>query len=157
QPMTSNLNVNDKKAVPNMAVVPVGTDGKINFFNASGNVNLIVDISGYFDPGAGSTFNATGPCRVFDTRVGTGTCSSAPHVPIAQIVRPQTLSVKVTGVNGVPATATAVVLNITAVNATSTTFLPAWPDGITRPTTSNLNVNNNKAIPNMAVVPVGAG
>jgi hypothetical protein len=157
RPTTSNLNVNDNKAIPNMAVVPVGAGGMIDFFNANGNVNLITDISGYFAPGAGSSFTPTGPCRVFDTRVGTGTCTSAPHVTVAPIGQAKMLSVKVTGVNGVPATATAVVLNLTAVGATGTTFITAWPDGSSRPLTSNLNVNSNKAIPNMAVVPVGTG
>ena len=63
-----------------------------------------------------------------------------------------------TGVGGVPANATAVVLNITAVGASVPgTFISAYPDSPTVPTVSNLNVNSSGAIPNLAIVQVGPG
>ncbi|HEY7857451.1 MAG TPA: hypothetical protein VIC82_03025, partial [Candidatus Nanopelagicales bacterium] len=63
----------------------------------------------------------------------------------------------VAGVAGVPANATAVVLNLTAVGATRPTWVAAWPDGQPRPTVSNLNVSSAAPTPNLAVVPVGDG
>jgi hypothetical protein len=37
-------------AVPNLATVPVGAGGYIDLYNASGRVNLLGDICGYFAP-----------------------------------------------------------------------------------------------------------
>ena len=51
----------------------------------------------------------------------------------------QTLRVKVAGVRGVPADATAASVNVTATQADTTTFLTAYPCG-TQPGTSNLNL-----------------
>ena len=44
------------------------------------------------------------------------------------------------GNRGIPTGATAIVLNLTVVNANATTFMTLWPDGTSRPTTSNLDV-----------------
>jgi hypothetical protein len=48
QPTASDLNVTSLWPVPNLVVVGVGSDGTINLFNAAGNVNLIVDVLGYY-------------------------------------------------------------------------------------------------------------
>jgi hypothetical protein len=94
---------------------------------------------------------------VFDTRFGTGTCAGSPAVAKTPLGAQKVLTVQVTGVAGVPANATAVVLNLTAVGATVPTYVTAWPAGTARPTTSNLNVHDANPVPNTAVVPVGAG
>ncbi len=61
------------------------------------------------------------------------------------------------GTNGVPGTATAAIVNITAVNGTATSYLTAYPKGSTRPTASNVNWTAGVTSPNMAVVPLGTG
>ena len=127
RPTTSNLNVHDANPVPNTAVVPVGAGGAISLFSSSGSVNLLADITGYFAPGTASEFTAVGPCRVFDTRFGTGSCSGAHVVAKTPLGAQKVLTVQVTGVAGVPADATAVVLNLTAVGATLPTYVTAWP------------------------------
>jgi hypothetical protein len=48
RPTASDLNVTSFWPVPNLVVVGVGSDGTINLFNAAGNVNLIVDVLGYY-------------------------------------------------------------------------------------------------------------
>ena len=64
---------------------------------------------------------------------------------------------KVTGTGGVPATGIgAVVLNVTATEATANTFLTVFPSGEVRPLASNLNVVPNQDIPNLVVAKVGA-
>jgi hypothetical protein len=50
----------------------------------------------------------------------------------------------------------AVVLNVTAVNATSATYLTVFPDGASQPVASDLNVNPGPAVPNLVVVRVGS-
>jgi len=48
-PTTSNLNFVAGQTIPNLAVVPVGADGKIRLANrSSGTVQLIADIAGYY-------------------------------------------------------------------------------------------------------------
>jgi subtilisin family serine protease len=49
RPYASNLNWNTGQVVPNMAIVEVGTDGRINLYNAGGSVAVIVDIVGFLE------------------------------------------------------------------------------------------------------------
>jgi hypothetical protein len=158
-PPVSNLNVHNAGAVSNLAIVPVSLGGYIDLYNASGRVNLLGDISGYFAPGAGEANATVSPCRVFDTRTGTGTGFCVGSVPVVKspVAAGTFLTVKVTGVGGVPANATAVVVNLAAVGASTPTYVTAYPSGQKRPTVSNLNVNNAGAVPNLAIVRVGVG
>jgi hypothetical protein len=87
---------------------------------------------------------------VLDTRNGTGGYS-APVGPGG------TISLQVTGVDGVPASGvTAVVLNVTATNPTASSYVTVYPDGSSRPLASNLNFTAGETIPNLVTVPVGA-
>ena len=63
-------------------------------------------------------------------------------------------SVKVTG-NGVPSSAEAVALNITAVNATSTGYITVWPKGVSRPHASTLNPEPGSVTVNEIIAKVG--
>jgi PKD domain len=159
RPVVSNLNVANGLAVPNLVVVQLGSGGNVDFYNDKGSVNLIADVAGYFSPSSSSRYTPMTPCRVFDSRTGTGVCAGvlSPEVPRAPMPGGSTMRVKVTGLAGVPSNATAVVLNVTAVNATKGTFVTVYPDGVSRPAVSNLNVANGLAVPNLVVVRVGAG
>jgi hypothetical protein len=57
----------------------------------------------------------------------------------------------------VPADATAVILNLTAIGPTSATYVTAQPAGAPPATVSNLNASKSQTIANLVVVPVGAG
>ena len=50
QPVVSTLNATDGALTSNMAIVPAGSEGKIDAFAASGITNLLLDISSYFAP-----------------------------------------------------------------------------------------------------------
>ena len=71
-PSSSNVAVGRIKA--NMAVVPVGEDGKIQLFNHAGDLHLVVDVLGYFEQGIHTDTNRgrvvplDAPFRAFDTR-----------------------------------------------------------------------------------------
>ena len=66
-------------------------------------------------------FTSVTPARVKDTRPG------------SPIPAKGTITVDVTGLGGVPATgASAVVLNVTAVKPSSSTYLTVYPSGETR-------------------------
>jgi hypothetical protein len=99
---------------------------------------------------AGAVYVPLGPVRVMDTRYGIGV-AKAPVGP------GKTISLQVTGVDGVPSSGvTAVVLNVTAVGPTASSFVTVYPDGQARPGTSNLDFAKGQTIPNLVVVPVDA-
>lgn len=95
------------------------------------------DRLGYYHP--------VSPFRVLDTRPG------SPIGPKASI------SLTVTGKGGVPATGVAaIVVNVTAVQPTASTFLTVYPAGEARPTASNLNAPARAVIPNLVSSKVGS-
>src|SRR5258707_11573174 len=71
RPVTSNLSFTAGETIPNLVVVPVGADGKVDFYNSAGTVQLIADLSGYYTTGSASLLTPAGPVRVMDTRNGT--------------------------------------------------------------------------------------
>ena len=94
-----------------------------------------------------SAFVSIDPCRLLDTRTATKIG------PISTLGASTTRTATVWGTNGqcvVPATATAVAMNVTAVDGTASSFLTVWPsDAGARPGTSNLNwVPGAPATPN---------
>jgi hypothetical protein len=151
-PGVSNLNFTKNETIPNLVVVPVGADGKVDLYNSAGSVALFADMSGYYTSnGSGSKLVPVGPTRILDTRYGTG-------APKAQVGAGQRISLQVEGQPGVPATGvTAVVLNVTATRGTATSFVSVFPDGQTGPVSaSNLNFTKGETIPNLVIVPVAA-
>jgi hypothetical protein len=55
-PLAANLNYTAGQApVSNAATVQIGQDGKLSFYNLSGNVDISVDVSGYFLPAGSKT------------------------------------------------------------------------------------------------------
>lgn len=150
RPNTLNLFFYSGDKFPNLVIVPVGSNGKVDFYNDSGSVNLLADLEGYYTSG-GSWLDTTGPTRLLDTRNGTGGYST----PVGA---GKTISVKVVGKDGIPASGvTAVVLNVTAVSPTKTGYVTVYPYGKTRPGTPNLYFRAAETFPSLVIVPVGSG
>ncbi len=154
-PSTSNLNVADGNAVPNMVLARVGAGGHIRIVNSWGPTHVIADVAGWFgtagrhDDGAG--FVGIVPNRLMDSRVGIGG-------PVERFDHGETRELKVAGVGGIPANAESVVLNITSVLPDRIgSYVTAWPKGEPQPTASNVNGLIWTARANMAVVKVGDG
>ncbi len=147
----SNLNFTAGQTIPNLVVVPV-VDGKVSFYNNAGTVDLIADITGYFTTtGQGAKHSNLGPKRLMDTRSGLG-------VAKAPVGAGGVVTLPVAGVEGVPATGvTAVILNVTATNPTTSSHVSVYPSGTTRTSASNLNFTAGQTIPNLVVVPVVDG
>ncbi|MCY0950740.1 hypothetical protein [Streptomyces sp. H27-S2] len=96
----------------------------------------------------GSDFTPHTPTRLLDTRDGTG-------APRAKVAGFGTVKVKIEGNAKIPAGVTAVVLNVTVTNATSSGHITAYGSGDDRPTSSNVNYNAGQTVPNLVIVPVG--
>ena len=68
------------------------------------------------------------------------------------------LDLPVLGRGGVPTSGVgSVVLNVTVTRPSATSFVTVWPTGQPRPNASNLNFVAGQTVPNMVIVPVGAG
>jgi hypothetical protein len=149
-PKASNLNFLKGQIVPNLVTVPVGADGKVALLNASsGATHLVADVTGYYLPGnptAPGAFKAVGPVRALDTRDAS---------PAAPVLSDKAVTFRVAGANGVPASVSAVVFNLTVTEPQDFGFVTAYP-GTTRPDASNLNFLKGQTVPNLVVVPVGS-
>ena len=86
-----------------------------------------------------SRFVPMTPTRLLDTRDGTGGWPAGQRPSIAT-----TVTVRVGGVAGVPANASAVVLNVTATDARDQGYVTVYPAGGTRPLASNLNIERRR-------------
>jgi hypothetical protein len=63
----------------------------------------------------------------------------------------------VAGHNGVPADATAVVLNVTVTNTSASSYLTVFPAGTVPPLASNLNWTAGTTVPNLVEIPIRTG
>jgi len=147
-PNTSNVNFAVGQTIPNLVTVKVGTNGQVSFANAAGAVDVIVDLVGYFDAGAEDRYNALAPSRILDSRGSVGAWSA----PLSQGA-PRALTVR--GAGGVPATADAVIMNVTVTGATANSFVTAYPAGAGVPVASNVNFAAGQTIPNLVTVKIG--
>jgi len=159
-PVSSNLNFKPNQTIANLVTVPVGSDGTVAFFNHVGNVDVVVDLFGYYtNDGTGMDFHATAPARLADSRTGAGLINNngtpvgqggVGQVPIQNVNG-------VTGNNGLLGTAGALALNVTATNPTATSFISVYGSSGPVPATSNLNFTAGTTVPNSVVVPTNGG
>lgn len=156
QPATSNVNVERTgQTIANQVVVPV-SNAAVEVFSQGGG-HVIVDVLGYFtgQSAPASTvglFQPVDPVRILDTR------QAGELNPIEDYLKPRsewTIETPILGRKGIPYSATAVAMNLTAVYAEGSGFVTAWAAGTPRPASSNLNTTARKqVIANHAVVPV---
>ncbi|WP_159050822.1 PKD domain-containing protein [Streptomyces sp. IMTB 1903] len=150
RPKTSNVNYTAGQTVPNQVIVPVGKDGYIELYNGGWNaVDLIADVTGYFDRAAADGYTSVNPVRFVDTREGLGAARG-------QIAGQGTVGVQITGRSGIPAGATAVALNVTVTDPKQAGHLTVFPSGQAAPSTSSLNFTPGQTVANSVIVPVGA-
>lgn len=150
-PLVSNLNLPAGGIIANLVTVKVGEGGRVRFRNGLGTIDLVADIAGYYAGAATATYSPRSPVRVLDTRSGLG----APKVKLGP---GGTLDLLLAGTPGVPADALAIVLNLTATNPTSGTYIQAYPTPAAvsaPPTVSNLNVRAGQTIANLVTVRIG--
>jgi sugar lactone lactonase YvrE len=97
-------------------------------------------------PRAGTRFHPVAPTRVLDSRTAVGGWSGP-------LVDPEDLGLS----SAVPATATAVVMNVTVTEPQQPAYLTVWPAGQPRPVASNLNFGTGQTIANLVTVQLGTG
>src|SRR3954470_10928220 len=98
-----------------------------------------------------SQFVAVAPARLADTRPDQGAFGFTQ-------ISGNVVRVQVAGHAGVPANATAAVLNVTGVNTTAPGFVTVYPAGTDLPTASNVNFDGpGQVLANMVTVKLGVG
>ncbi len=113
---------------------------------ASASSNAVV-------PWSGSFFHSLAPTRLLDSRGPTGGFNG----PLGAGAGNAKALTVTGGVNAVPTTAAAVVLNVTATGGSANSFITVFPTGESVPSASNLNFAAGQTIPNLVTVKVGAG
>lgn len=143
-PLASNVNYNGLASASALATVPLDDDGDFCVYSMS-TTDVVVDLYALSKTTAHDGFRPIGPTRLLDTRDGSGTFGAAgaltPDLPLTVAVASA----------GVPAGATAVALNITAVAPTQAAFVRVAPCG-QDPLVSSLNVQAGQIVANAGVV-----
>ena len=153
-PTASNLNYVAGQTVPNAVVAKVSATGTVCLFT-SATTHLIADVAGYFAD-ATVVVPLAAPARLLDTRAD-GTTIDATFV--AGGFRPTggTVQLGVTGRAGIPATASAVVLNVTVDQPQAPGFITGYPAEAGRPNASNVNYVAGQTVPNAVIARLGSG
>ncbi len=153
-PTASNLNFDTNQTVPNLAVVPVATDGTIHLYNA-----------GPGPPTSSPTSSATpspepppfrGRCNP-SPRPGSSTpepvTAPPPAPPPGSPATAPSPSKSPAAAASRPPASAAVIVNLTVTQPATYGFITAYGNP-PLPTASNLNFNTNQTIANLAIVPV---
>jgi len=151
RPLASNLNAFTGDTIANLVISNMGADGTVCIFTQA-KTHLVVDVDGWFP--TSSRFTGVQPARLLDTRPGVKTVDgqgAGIGIRAAGTVTP----VKVTGRGGVPANATAVILNATVDGGTAAGYLTVYPCGIAPPLASNLNFVAGDTVPNSVIARLG--
>lgn len=148
RPPTSTLNTEPGHDTSNLAVVRVGASGQLLLYNNAGTGHLVADVVGYLP--AGPAYTPVTPSRVLDTRTGNG-------APVGAIGPAGRIDVQIAGRGDVPASANAVVLNLTSTAASAPSYVTVWPAGQPQPQASSLNVAPGLDVANLVVAEVGTG
>lgn len=153
RPVASNLNYAAGDVTANSVVAKLDEQGRICLYTLA-SANLIVDVSGSL---AGDYFTGLpSPKRLVDSRAGNDTVDGDVEGDGFRRAG-TTLQFPVVGRAGIPAEATAVALNVTAVGAASPGYLTLHPRNSNRPNASNVNYYGGGVYANTVVAAVGGG
>jgi hypothetical protein len=118
------------------------------------DTHVFVDVVGWYAPtsvAGGKQFQAITPRRVLDTSAGIGVAKGA-------VPRNGTVVVQVAGAGRIlPATARAVLLNLTSTSMRMLTYRTSWPVRPTWPSSSDVYLTRGRATSNLVLVRVRQG
>ena len=160
-PTASNLNFAPGQTVAVHVTATVGPDGNVRLYNSHGRTHLVVDVAGWYGPSGGGNAGLTplgAPARAFDSRPGTPGHAEGPFGEggrTAPLGAGQSIQLQLAGTGGVPADASAVVVNLTVTGPTSSGWFTLYPTGTPLPVASSLNFVPGLTVANLVVMPVG--
>ncbi|MGM1064140.1 RCC1 domain-containing protein [Saccharothrix sp. Mg75] len=142
RPDASSVNLTAGQITPNLVTVALGAGRRIALHNNQGSTHLAVDLVGHYAADRGHLFFPVTAFRALDTRLDGGPVGAGRS-------RGADLSTRL------PASAAAVVVNLTGTGATADTHVTAFATGTPEPATSNLNLVPGRDTANGAVVATG--
>jgi hypothetical protein len=162
RPTASNLNFGPGQTLANHVTATLGADGRFVVYNHFGLTHVVIDLVGYYAPSSAQGLTPITPVRALETRSGVPSgClpASGPGSHCAPFQSNETLQLPMRGATyqgtTIPMAATAVVLNVTAVQPSANGFLTVWPGGTSRPTASSLNFSPGSVVPNLVMAGIG--
>ncbi|MBM7790345.1 RHS repeat domain-containing protein [Tenggerimyces flavus] len=154
RPSVSTLQVGAGRAMSGLAQVKVGAGGKISVYAGSGQVNLIVDVEGYYLDNTQTgrdLYVPITPDRI--NNQGAMSAGGVRGIKILGATRYGNPAVQVIP----PAGVTAVVLSVTAIDPQGSGFFTVWPSGAVRPEMSTLSYTATDAnVTNTVIVKPGS-
>ncbi len=166
RPLASDLNWAPGETVASRVVAALGSGGAIAIYNYAGSADVVVDLAGYFDGASasmtGGLFVAASPARICDTRMpnssGDVISNQCDSSGAGALGTGSTRNIQVSGIpqDSVPASATAVVLNVTVTDTTAGGYLTIYPVGGSRPLASDLNWSAGVTRANLVVAKLGS-
>jgi hypothetical protein len=147
RPTVSNIDFPAGWTGANGTTVSVGSGGKVDIYNHSGNVQVIADVVGYYASSSstatpGGQMFPTDPWRLFDSRDdNTPMPSGGSFIEAVDFGSEFNSHIR------------ALAINITVVGPTGSGFLTTWDGQGDPPLASTLNYTTGKTVPNMAIVP----
>lgn len=146
-PSTTAVNYPARHGVTGLVVTALDPERRVDLTSSGGATDLTGDLVGYYtqSAGAGGHWTPTDAVRVVDTRSGLGAPSGA-----------TTGDVHVTLPATVPADATGVVLDVTAVDPTGDGYLRVTPAGVPAATTA-MNFSAGSSTTALALTATTAG
>jgi hypothetical protein len=140
-PDVSVLNYAASQTVANNAIATLSPAGEVCVYTWAG-ADVLVDVTGWLGPSAGSRMVPVGPTRSVDTRSGLGgsgrvAAGSVTRFDLTAALAPQS---------------TAVAVNLTALAPVNAGFMTAYPCSRGRPATSSVNFAAGETRPNNAIV-----
>lgn len=141
---TSTVNHLPRHDSANRATVALSR-GSLDVVLVGGRADVVVDVVGWYGPGATARFTPVQPVRAADTRTSGGPLKDGESRTLA-----------VGSAARLPSDAVAAVMTLTTFRQTArATHLIAWPAGSPRPRTSDLNTGSGRDQSGMAVVRLG--
>lgn len=150
RPTASNLNYSPGQVVANSAVAQLGTTGKVCVFTHAA-AHVIVDVSGMLTD---VFVGLDAPARLVDSRPGADTIDGDVEADGFRR-KGTTLQFPVTGRAKIPANATAVALNVTAVAPAEAGYLTLYPRNAKLPNASNVNFTSGGVVANTVIAGIG--
>ncbi len=169
-PEASNLSTHTGITTANLVTVPLGSNGQVSIYNFSGSTNVVVDAEGYYlatqsgEPPQGSHYIPVSPARIVDTRCSTSPqptwCPSenlpASNAGLHAIPPNGALSFTTAGIENIPISSAAAVLNVTVISGKTSGYLTLYPAGTSRPVASDLNFTSDSVHANQVVAVIGS-
>lgn len=138
KPATSNVNFTPGSTQPDLVAVQTSSSGQVDMYVGGSPTQLVVDLDGYFQPGAYTPLAAS---RIADSRTGLG-IGPGPFTGARTLTLPAS----------VPAGGGPVAVTVTATGSTGGGFVSVYPAGSPRPPTSNVNFGPGTSEPDLVFV-----